>query len=327
MNNQHFKSINIGNVTIKGNLFLAPLAGFTDKAFRSICIDHGASFTYSEMVSAEALARKSEKTKKLTERAENEKLLGIQIFLPDADTAKRAIPELLRTNPTVIDINCGCPVPKVVKNGAGSALMRTPEVAKEIIKTITGETDIPVTVKFRTGWDLDSINYLHFAESAIKGGASLLTMHGRTRSQGYSGEADWESIKNLKSNFDVPVVGSGNIFSAEDAVKMMETTGVDGVLFARGAMGNPFIFERTKNLLLGNESPPIDSMDIKIQTAWEHISKAVHYKGEQTACREIKKQLCSYTKGEKGSAALRNKIVRAETLKDYKEIFEEYLSL
>ena len=232
----------------------------------------------------------------------------------------------MKADPTVIDINCGCPVPKVTKNGAGSALMKTPDVIKEIIKTIVGETDIPVTVKFRTGWDLNSINYLNFAESAIEGGASLLTMHGRTRSQGYSGEADWESIKNLKSNFDVPVIGSGNIFSAEDAFKMLETTGVDGVLFARGAMGNPFIFERTKNLLIGNESIVTNSMDIKIQTAWEHLSLAVHYKGEQTACREMKKQLCSYTKGEEGSAALRNRIVHAENLEEYRDIFKEYLS-
>jgi len=326
MDSSLFHSIKIGNVSIKGNLFLAPLAGFSDRAFRSICIDHGASFTYSEMVSAEALARNSDKTIKLMERSENEKLLGIQIFLPNANTAKRSIPELLKVNPTIIDINCGCPVPKVVKNGAGSALMRTPEIIEEIVKTIIGETDIPVTVKFRTGWDLNSINYLQFAEAAVKGGASLLAMHGRTRSQGYSGEADWESIKNLKSNFDVPVIGSGNIFSAENAVKMLEETGVDGVLFARGAMGNPFIFENTKKLLLGNKLPKLNNMNLKIQTAWEHLSLAVHYNGEKTACREMKKQLCSYTKGEEGSAALRNRIVRAETLSEYREIFKEYLA-
>jgi len=325
MKAQLFHSVKIGNVTIPGNLFLAPLAGFTDKAFRSICINHGASFTYSEMVSAEALSRDSEKTKKLMERADNEKLLGIQIFLPDADTAKRSIKELLKANPTIIDINCGCPVPKVVKNGAGSALMRTPEKIKEIVKIISEETNIPVTVKFRTGWDLNSINYLSFAEAAIKGGASSLTMHGRTRSQGYSGEADWKSIKTLKSEFNVPVFGSGNVFSVEDAKQMLEETGVDGVLFARGAIGNPFIFERTKNFLQYNEPMVNNSIDIKIKTAMEHLNLTAHYKGEQTACREMKKQLCSYTKGEEGSAALRNKIVRAETLEEYKEIFKEYL--
>ena len=320
-----FHPVEIGNVTIPGNLFLAPLAGFTDKAFRSICIDHGASFTFTEMVSAEALARNSEKTRKLMERAENENILGIQIFLPDADTAKRALPELLKANPTIIDINCGCPVPKVVKNGAGSALMQTPQIIEEIIKTISGETDIPVTVKFRTGWDLNSINYLSFAEAAIRGGASLLTMHGRTRSQGYSGEADWESIKKLKSEFDIPVIGSGNVFSAEDAERMLKKTGADGILFARGAMGNPFIFEKTKQLLTENTEPLTSSIDIKIKTAWEHLSLAAYYKGEKTACREMKKQLCSYTKGQEGSAALRNRIVRAETLEEYREIFKEYL--
>lgn len=325
MSDSLFHPIKIGNIIIPGNLFLAPLAGFTDKAFRSICISKGASFTFTEMVSAEALARNSEKTIKLMERAENEKLLGIQIFLPNAETAKRAIPELLKANPTVIDINCGCPVPKVVKNGAGSALMRTPNVIQEIVKTFTGETDIPVTVKFRTGWDLNSINYLDFAEAAVRGGASLLTMHGRTRSQGYSGEADWGSIKNLKSKFDVPVIGSGNIFSVNDAKLILETTGINGVLFARGAMGNPYIFEETKQFLKTEKSPSIKKINIKIQTAWEHLSLAVKYKGEKTACREMKKQLCSYTKGYEGSAALRNRIVRAETLEEYKEIFKEYL--
>jgi tRNA-dihydrouridine synthase B len=320
-----FHSIQVGNVIIPGNLFLAPLAGFTDKAFRSICISYGASFTFSEMVSAEALARKSEKTQKLMERADNERILGIQIFLPDADTARRSVPEVLKANPTVIDINCGCPVPKVVKNGAGAALMRTPEVVKEIIKTICGETDVPVTVKFRTGWDLNSINYLEFAEAAVEGGAKLLTMHARTRSQGYSGTADWETLKKLKLNFDIPVIGSGNIFSAEDAVELMEKTKVDGVLFARGAMGNPFIFNRTKELLTNGQSTAPPNIKTKIHTALIHLNLTAKYKGEQTACREMKKQLCTYTKGEEGSAALRNKIVRAETLVEYQNIFNEYL--
>ena len=321
-----FHPVRIGKITIPGNLFLAPLAGFTDKAFRSICISNGASFTYSEMVSAEALARKSEKTQLLMERALNEIFLGIQIFLPDADTAKRALPEILKANPTVIDINCGCPVPKVVKNNAGAALMHFPEKIEEIVKTIVSETDIPVTVKFRTGWDANSINYLEFAESAVKGGASLLTMHARTRSQGYSGEASWDDLMILKSNFDIPIIGSGNIFTPEDAVRMLESTNIDGVLFARGAIGNPFIFNRTKSLLQTGISNPAPEMDTKIKTAWKHLSLNIEYKGEKTACREMKKQLCSYTKGEAGSAALRNRIVHAENLGDYREIFQEYLS-
>jgi len=327
MKNKLFHPVKIGTITIPGNLFLAPLAGFTDQAFRSICISNGASFTFTEMVSAEALARGSEKTQNLMRRAENEKLLGIQIFLSNADTAKRAIPEILKANPTVIDINCGCPVPKVVKNGAGSALMQNPKKIEEIISVLTDNTDIPITVKFRTGWDLNSINYLDFAESAVKGGASLLTMHARTRSQGYSGEADWESLKQLKSNFDIPVIGSGNVICAEDALQMLETTGVDGILFARGAIGNPFIFEKTKQLLMGKDPGETDNISNKISTAMEHLSLSIHYKGETIACREMKKQLCSYTKGQEGSAALRNRIVRAETTEEYKEILNEYLSV
>ena len=320
-----FHPVRVGEIIVPGNLFLAPLAGFTDRAFRSVCISNGASFTYSEMVSAEALARKSEKTRILMKRSINEKFLGIQIFLPDADTAKRALPEILKANPTIIDINCGCPVPKVVKNNAGAALMHFPEKIENIVKTITGETDIPVTVKFRTGWDMNSINYLDFAEAAVRGGASLLTMHARTRSEGYSGNASWEDLKILKSNFDIPIIGSGNLFTPEDAVRMLESTGVDGIMFARGAMGNPFIFARTKSLIQTGISTPEPEIDTKIKTAWEHLSLNINYKGEKTACREMKKQLCSYTKGEPGSAALRNKIVHAECLADYREIFREYL--
>jgi len=325
MKNELFHPVKIGNMTIRGNLFLAPLAGFTDQAFRSICISNGASFTFTEMVSAEALARGSEKTQNLMRRAENEKLLGIQIFLSNADTAKRAIPEILKANPTVIDINCGCPVPKVVKNGAGSALMQNPKKIEKIISVLTDNTDIPITVKFRTGWDLNSINYLDFAESAVKGGASLLTMHARTRSQGYSGEADWESLKKLKSNFDIPVIGSGNVFRAEDALQMLETTGVDGILFARGAIGNPFIFEKTRQLLQGEDPDESDDINNKIPTAMEHLSLSIHYKGKNIACREMKKQLCSYTKGMEGAAAIRNRIVHAESTQEYREIFKKFL--
>ncbi len=326
MNNKLFHPVKIGMVTIPGNLFLAPLAGFTDRAFRSICISKGASFTFTEMVSAEALARGSEKTRNLMNRAENEKQLGVQIFLSNADTAKRALPEILKANPTVIDINCGCPVPKVVKNGAGSALMQNPKKIEEIITVLTDNTDIPVTVKFRTGWDANSINYLIFAEAAVKGGASLLTMHARTRSQGYSGEADWESLKKLKTNFDIPVIGSGNIFTAKNAVDMLKTTGVDGVLFARGAIGNPFIFKKTKEMLLGNHPDDTENINKKITTAMEHLHLSIHYKGETAACREMKKQLCSYTKGVEGAAAIRNRIVHAESIDEYREIFENFLS-
>ena len=325
MRDSLYHPVKVGNVTIPGNLFLAPLAGFTDKAFRSICLARGASFTYSEMVSAEALARNSEKTRLLMERADNEENLGIQIFLPDEDTARRALPEILKANPTVIDINCGCPVPKVVKNGAGAALMRKPEIIGKIVKSLTNETDIPVTVKFRTGWDLNTINFLEFADYAVRGGASLLTMHARTRSQGYSGEADWNLLQELKNNVNVPVIGSGNIFSPQDALKMLKKTGVDGVLFARGALGNPFIFNRTAELLKTGNLPQVLNLQGKIGTAWEHLLLTAKYKGEATACREMKKQLCSYTKGEPGSAALRNKIVHAESIAEYREIFREYL--
>lgn len=320
-----YHPLRIGSLVIPGNLLLAPLAGFTDPAFRYICLEHGASFTYSEMVSAEALARDSEKTINLMKRAPGETLLGIQIFLPDRETAHRALPVLLKANPSLIDINCGCPVPKVVKTGSGSALMRNPEKIGEIVKEISDTTDIPVTVKIRSGWDSSSINYLKAAEYAVKAGASLVTMHPRTRTQGYSGFADWSMLKKLKKTIDVPVIGSGNLFTPEDAQRMLKETGIDGVMFARGAIGNPFIFEHTKELLTTGGCTGTVSVHTRFSAALNHLKRCIEDKGESAACKEMRKHMGSYTKGIKGGAALRNKVVHASTYAEYEEIFAEFL--
>ncbi len=325
MNTELFHPVRIKDIFIPGNLFLAPLAGFTDPAFRQVCLRHGASFTCSEMVSAEALARNSKKTMDLMKRAPGEKLLGIQIFLPDGPTAQRALPVLLKANPSIIDINCGCPVPKVVKSGCGSALMKTPEKIGEIVKAITERTDVPVTVKIRSGWDNRSINYLKAAERAVEAGTALVTMHPRTRAQGYSGSADWSMLKNLKESIDIPVIGSGNLFTPEDAKRMLEETGIDGVMFARGAIGNPFIFERTAELLKTGTCPPPPPVEKRFFTALDHLQKCIADKGEPVACKEMRKHIGSYTKGVRGGAALRNRVVHASTYAEYKEIFEEFL--
>ena len=271
MNTELFHPVRIKDIFVQGNLFLAPLSGFTDPAFRQICLRHGASFTYSEMVSAEALARGSKKTIDLMKRAPGEKLLGIQIFLPDGSTARRALPALLKADPSIIDINCGCPVPKVVKSGCGSALMKTPEKIGEIVKAITESTNVPVTVKIRSGWDSNSINYKEAAGYAVEAGASLVAMHPRTRTQGYAGVADWSMLKNLKKNIDVPVIGSGNLFTPEDAKRMLKETGIDGVMFARGAIGDPFIFERTAVLLQSGTCPPSPPVEKRFSTALDHL--------------------------------------------------------
>ncbi len=325
MDKELFHPVRIRNMLVPGNLFLAPLAGFTDPAFRQICHRHGASFTYSEMVSAEALARNSEKTKNLMKRAPGESFLGIQIFLPDSSTACRALPALLKAQPSLIDINCGCPVPKVIKSGSGAALMKTPEKIGEIVKAITECTDIPVTVKIRSGWDSSSINYLEAAKYAVEAGASLVAMHPRTRTQGYSGSADWNMLKTLKESITVPVIGSGNLFAPEDAKRMLEETGIDGVMFARGAIGNPFIFERTAELLQSGTCPPPPPVEKRFFTALDHLKMCITDKGEPVACKEMRKHIGSYTKGVRGGAALRNKVVHASTYNEYKKIFKEFL--
>ncbi|MBP5552676.1 MAG: tRNA-dihydrouridine synthase, partial [Spirochaetales bacterium] len=246
--------IAIGNVRLPSNLFLAPLAGYTDKVYRSICLKRGAALAYTEMVSSEGVARGNDKTVMLMERGEGEKNLAIQLFAPDADTIKRSLEGTMAYDPAIIDINCGCPVPKVIKTGAGSALLKKPEVIAEIVRTIVENTSVPVTVKIRTGWDCDSLNYLKVADLVFGAGASALCMHARTRSQLYMPTAHWELLKDLKSHFpEKVIIGSGDLFTAEDGVRMLGETGVDAISYARGAIGNPFVFEQTEALLSGKE--------------------------------------------------------------------------
>ncbi len=325
MSEELFHSVKIKNVSLPGNIFLAPLAGFTDPAFREVCIMHGASLTYSEMISAEALARGSEKTIRLMKRTPHEQFFAIQIFLPDSNTAERALPELLKAKPSIIDINCGCPVPKVVKTGCGSALMKNPRKIEQIVRVLSESTDIPITVKIRSGWDNTSINFLETASAAESGGAGGIAMHPRTRTQGYSGKADWNLLKELKKKSGIPVIGSGNLFTPEDVQRMIKETGVDGVMIARGAIGNPFIFQQTKNLLAGENIHEGPSLKERFDTALLHLEKCIADKGEYAACREMRKHMGSYTKGLPGGASLRKKIVQASTYAEYEEIFLAFL--
>lgn len=300
--------------TIGGPFILAPLAGYTDKAFREIATRMGADAAVSEMVSAEGLARNGEKTKSLLERFPGEERLIIQIFGPSDDPVRRAMDNLLHYNPTVIDINCGCPVPKVVKTGAGSALMKNPEMIGRILRAIKERTNIPVSVKFRLGWDSDTINYLEFADIAAENGAEMLTLHARTRAQGYSGMADKNAFKTLADHFrgsGILIFGSGDIFTPEDALFLINESNLDGVMFARGAIGNPFIFRETKELL-ENGSYVIPSIKEKVDTAIQHLTLMIKYYGENVGCREIKKHLMAYIKGIPGSSKVKNEIGAAE---------------
>lgn len=314
-----YHPVSIGNVQLEGNLFLAPLAGYTDKVYRSICLSHGANLAYTEMVSSEGIYRKSKKTVELMERGENEKNLAVQLFMPDADTAYRSIEGVLEYKPAIIDINCGCPVPKVTKAGAGSALLKNPQEIGRIINTLVQNTGLPITVKIRTGWDLESINYLETAEQAFANGASAVCMHARTKTQLYMPTADWSKLADLKKHFpDNTIIGSGDLFTAEDGKRMLEETGIDAIVFARGAIGNPFIFEQTKALLENNELLEIPTI-VKMQELEKHLMGLCDYLGETVACREMRKHVCSYIKGIPNSAKVRAEITQASTVQEYKD--------
>ncbi len=323
------RSVTLAGVEIPGNLFLAPMAGYTDAAFRAVCADWGASLCFTEMVSAEGLSRGNAKTLRLLRRAEDEQFLGFQLFASDAVTMGKAVRAVNPLAPLLIDLNCGCSVPKVLKTGCGAALLRSPALIGEMVHAMKQETDIPVSVKLRSGWDEREITYLECAQKAVEAGASLLCLHPRTRSQGFSGKARWEHIQELARASRVPVFGSGDLFRAEDCLSMMERTGCHGVMIARGALGNPFIFQQTKDLLeYGRENTelavsPADRLD----TALRHLELLVRLKGERAACREMRKHFVSYTRGMEGGAALRQSLVQASTVEDYQAVVAKYFGL
>jgi tRNA-dihydrouridine synthase B len=320
------KPIRIGSYTTKGNLFLAPVAGYSDAAFRSVCADAGCDLAFTEMVSSEALTRGSDKTEVLLERAENESEYAVQLFGSDPDTMAKAAEQVARRwSPAIIDLNCGCPVPKIVKTGSGSALMKDPRRIEAIVRAMTDAVDLPVTAKIRLGWDEDSINYLEAGAAAVSGGAKALTLHARTRAQGYAGRADRAAFGRLAAALPVPVFASGDLFSPQDAQDILsgqgDGPGAAGVMFARGVMGDPFIFTRTRALLRG-EPEPLITPAMKLAAARKHFSLSLRFYSEHSACVEFRKQACSYLKGFRGGAELRARAVACATPEDYERFFE-----
>jgi len=304
-------------------LILAPLAGYTDKAFREICSRFGSDSAVSEMVSAEGLARGGEKTILLMERYDGEKKLSVQLFAPSSDPVERALPILKESGVESIDINCGCPVPKVVKTGAGSALMREPEKMGGIVRLLKDNLPVTVSVKFRLGWDNDSINYLSFAHTAVESGADALTLHARTRAQGYEGKARKEAFGILSEEFrgtGIALYASGDIFSPGDAVEAIEKYGMTGVMFARGAIGNPFIFRETREFL-EKGSYTLPSTEEKVQTALSHYDLMVKYYGEKIASHGMRKHALSYVKGIRGASECKAALSSAVTREDYEKAF------
>lgn len=324
-----YHPVKIGPIELNGNLFLAPVAGYSDRSFRSICIENGASFTYTEMVSAEALTRNNLKTEILMRRAENEKVYAVQIFGGEPERMADAAQIVLeKTHCECIDINCGCPVPKIVKTGAGSALTQNPQmlkkVAEAVINAVKGRA--AVTVKIRSGWDQKSITFKEAANAALEAGADAITMHPRTRAQGYEGKSDWNKLSELVKLAEgkVPVFGSGDLFTPEDAKRMIEETGVDGAMFARGAMGNPFIFTKTIRLLTTGSYEEIPVSE-RLKTGFKELSLLAADTNEKSACMEMRKRFCAYSKGIPGGAELRQKTVHASTTDEYHEIFDPYI--
>ncbi len=325
---KNMDNLNIGGVPLKSHAVLAPMAGVSDRAYRELCVRFGAAYCVSEMVSSKALSFNSKKSEELMEISDLERPCGIQIFGDDpkcmADAAKHA----LENKPDIIDINMGCPAPKISSNGSGSALMKNPRLCGEIVKAVTAVTDIPVTVKIRKGWDDDSVNAVEVAKICESAGAAAITVHGRTRQQYYKPPVDYDIIKAVRESVSVPIIANGDIDSAERAKEVMDITGCDLVMIGRATLGNPWIFSQI-NAYLENPNVKIHTPDLeeRLGVMIEHIGKMVEYKGEHMAMLQARKLVVGYFKGMKGAAALRNEAGKIKTLDDLYELRQKALSL
>lgn len=302
------RSLKIGNVGLSSPFLLAPLAGITDGPFRRLCSRAGAALTCSEMVSAKGLWYKDKNTGKLLEIIDGEGPVAYQLFGHEPEIMAFAVRELDSCDNVIFDINMGCPVPKIVKNGEGSALMKNPDLAHDIVSAAVRNTSKPVTVKIRAGWDTDSINAVEVAHAVSAAGASAIAVHGRTREQYYSGKADWSVIAAVKRAVDIPVIGNGDVTDESSAIRMMEETGCDFVMIGRGALGNPWIFTELNAAWQGKPLPPPPTKEDKKMMMLRHFNDVLELKGEYVAVREMRKHVGWYLKGLPGSAAFRGRI-------------------
>nr|WP_312984979.1 tRNA dihydrouridine synthase DusB [Clostridioides sp.] len=315
----------IGNVELGGRVFLAPMAGVTDLAFRLICKEKGCDLLYTEMINAKALCYDDEKTKKMLNIRDEEHPISVQIFGSDPDYMGRATEILNEYSNEILDINMGCPAPKVVKNGDGSALMKNPKLAGEVLKAVVNNSIKPVTLKIRKGWDDNSINALEIAKIAEDAGISAIAVHGRTREQYYSGVADWDIIKQVKETVKIPVIGNGDVFDIKAAIKMLDKTGCDAIMIGRGSQGNPWIFNQINSYLDSGIIVPEPSVEEKISTAIKHLNLALEEDGEYVAVREMRKHIAWYLKGLKKSARLRDEINKIESYEEVVAKLKRYL--
>ena len=319
------KKLKIGNVELQNNIILAPMAGVTDLPFRLVCEKYKPGLVVTEMVSSKALYYNDEKTKQLLKMDGEKRPVSAQIFGSDVETMAYGASYVSKIA-DIVDINMGCPAPKVVKNGDGSKLLLDLDKVYEIVKTVVKNSTVPVTVKIRKGWDNDHIVAVEAAKVIESAGASAITIHGRTRSEYYTGVADWNIIKEVKESVNIPVIGNGDIKSPEDAKKIFEQTNCDGIMIGRATLGRPWILEQIRTYLENGTIRKITNKEI-LETILNHIDLEVKEKGEYTGIREIRKHICYYLKGLPGASSVRDKINHLESKEEVQKELVDYFSL